>query len=337
MEQMTKLKTASLKRLQQLVVILSDGQFHSGEYLAEQLGVSRTAIWKLINKLQSWQIEIFAVRGKGYKIPDGLSLIDSEYLHKSVLGRAKLFSEIKVLPTVDSTSTYLTQWWKKQPGPGKICISEHQTAGRGRKGRKWVSPFGANLYFSIGLNLPMGLSALGGLSLAVGIGLTKMLNKLTSKKVSLKWPNDLLVDGAKLAGILVEASGDSTDNSFLNIGIGINWDMVGQGEEIDQPWTNLKSILQDKIERNKVLADILLEIDSLLDQYIEQGFDGFRKDWAEQSAFYGRPIVIHTRNGIVSGVETGVDKSGAITIKTSEGEKSFYSGEVSLRAGASVV
>jgi BirA family transcriptional regulator, biotin operon repressor / biotin---[acetyl-CoA-carboxylase] ligase len=328
------LKAASLKRLQQLVVILSDGQFHSGEYLAEQLGVSRTAIWKLINKLQSWQIAIFAVRGKGYKIPDGLTLIDSEYLRRAVGEKAKLLSEIKVLPTVDSTSSYMTQWWKEQPGVGKICISEHQTAGRGRKGRKWVSPFGANLYFSIGLSLPMGLSALGGLSLAVGIGLTKLLNQYTDRKVSLKWPNDILVDGRKLAGILVEASGDSTDNSFLNIGIGINWAMDDQEEQIDQPWANLKSVLAIEIDRNQLLTNILLEIDQLLDRYIEQGFQGFRRDWAEQSAFYGRPIVLHTRNGMVSGVETGVDRSGAIIIKTSEGDKSFYSGEVSLRAGS---
>jgi len=327
-------KTASLERLQQLVILLSDGRFHSGESLARQLGVSRTAIWKLINKLQSWQIEIFAVRGKGYKIPGGLALIDGEYLAGTVSQKTKLFSEIKVLPTVDSTSSYLTRWWKKQPGIGRICISEHQTAGRGRKGRKWISPFGANLYFSLGLNLPMGLSALGGLSLAVGIGITKLLNQHSTKKVTLKWPNDILVDGKKMAGILVEASGDSTDNSFLNIGIGINWNMTNDENDIDQPWINLKSILNSSIERNDVLSLILLEIDSLLDHYIKHGFDGFRNDWAEHSAFYGRPIIIHTRNGIVSGVETGVDRSGAITIRTNEGEKSFYSGEVSLRAGA---
>lgn len=327
------MKIATLERLQKLVLLLSDGKFHSGVSLAEELAVSRTAIWKLVSKLESWQIEVFAVKGKGYKIPGGLHLIDSQYLSDNMLSRAKLFSNIKVLPTVDSTSTYLTQWWKEEPGYGRICISEHQAAGRGRKGRKWVSPFGANLYFSLGLNLPMGLSALGGLSLAIGIGLTKLLNSHTNKKISLKWPNDILVDGEKLAGILVEASGDSTDNSFLNIGIGINWDMQSDGETIDQPWTNLKSIVDQQIGRNEILSLILLEIDKLLVQYIESGFDGFRDDWPQQSAFYQKPILIHTRSGLVSGVEIGVDKSGAIIIKTKEGEKSFYSGEVSLRAG----
>ena len=327
------MKTASLERLQNLVRLLADGQFHSGQCLANCLGVSRTAIWKLIAKLQSWQIEIFAVRGKGYKIPGGLVLIDSDYLTQQIRSKAKLFSQIEVLPTLDSTASYLTRSWQQFPGEGRICVSEHQTAGRGRKGRPWVSPFGANLYFSLGLNLPLGLSALGGLSLAVGIGLTKFLNQHCEDKISLKWPNDILVNHQKLAGILVEASGDSNDHSFLNIGIGINWDMrISDGSKIDQPWVNLRSLLRADIDRNEILALILLELDKTLTTYIEQGFESFRYDWAAQSAFYGQAVIIHTHNGQISGTEVGIDKSGALKLKTSEGEKVFFSGEVSLRA-----
>lgn len=329
------MKEASLKRLQQLVRLMSDGKFHSGEYLAGALGVSRTAVWKLIAKLQTWQIEIYAVRGKGYKIPDGLILIDRDYLIEQITSKAKLFSQIEVLPTLDSTASYLTRSWKKEPGVGRICVSEHQTAGRGRKGRSWVSPFGANLYFSLGLNLPMGLSALGGLSLAVGIGLTKFLNQHCEEKVSLKWPNDVLVKHQKLAGILVEASGDSNDHSFLNIGIGINWDMrISDGAEIDQPWVNLKSLLRTNIDRNQILALILLQLDETLTAYIEQGFESFRNDWASYSAFYGKPVIIHTHNGQISGKEVGIDKSGALKLDTADGEKVFFSGEVSLRAAS---
>ncbi len=327
------MKKTSLMRLQKLVRLLSDGEFHSGVFLAGVLGVSRTAVWKLIAKLQTWQIEIYAVRGKGYKIPGGLTLIDRDYLTEQITNKAKLFSQIEVLPTIDSTASYLTRSWQRQPGEGRICVSEHQTAGRGRKGRAWVSPFGANLYFSLGLGLPLGLSALGGLSLAVGIGLTKFLNQYCADKVSLKWPNDLLVKGQKLAGILVEASGDSNDHSFLNIGIGINWDMrVDDGGNIDQPWVNLKSLLTNAIDRNQILALILLELDSILSEYIEQGFESFRHDWASQSAFYGQPVTIHTHNGPISGIEVGIDKSGALKLKTGNGEKIFFSGEVSLRA-----
>ncbi len=326
------MKAASLSRLQKLVCILSDGQFHSGEYLAESLGVSRTAIWKLIAKLQTWQIEIYAVRGKGYRIPKGLTLIDAGYLTEQIVSQAKLFEQIEILPTVDSTASYLTRSWNDSPGVGRICVSEHQTQGRGRKGRKWISPFGANLYFSLGLKLPLGLSALGGLSLAVGIGLTKFLNQHCNQQVSLKWPNDILVKDKKMAGILVEASGDSNDSSFLNIGIGINWDMQAHAEEIDQPWINLKSILQTRLDRNQILAMILLQLDKILTRYIEQGFDSFRHDWPSQSAYYGKSVVIHTHIGQVTGVEVGIDKNGAIKLKNNDGEKSFFSGEVSLRA-----
>jgi len=327
------MKTASLERLQKLVRLLADGKFHSGQDLAENIGISRTAIWKLIAKLQTWQIEIFAVRGKGYKIPGGLNLIDKDYLSQQISDKAKLFSIVEVLPTVDSTADYLTRSWNNSPGLGRVCVSEHQTRGRGRKGRKWVSPFGANLYFSLGLSLPLGLSALGGLSLAVGIGLTQLLNKHCCEKVSLKWPNDLLVNHQKLAGILVEASGDSNDNSFLNIGIGINWDMlISHTEKIDQPWINLKPLLNKDIDRNEILKLILLQLDDVLNTYIESGFESFRKEWSSHSAYLGEPIVIHTHQGQVSGTEIGIDKTGAIKIKTIDGEKSFFSGEVSLRS-----
>lgn len=331
------MKAASLKRIQKIVRILSDGEFHSGEFLANSLGVSRTAIWKLINKLQEWQIDVTAIRGKGYQIPDGLTLLDKNFISREIKEKAVLFSKINVLPTVDSTSSFLTRAWQAEPGNGRICIAEHQTQGRGRKGRKWFSPFGSNLYFSLGLNLPIGLSALGGLSLAVGIGLTKLLNRHTNQKVSLKWPNDLLVNQRKLAGILVEASGDSNDSSFLNIGIGINWNMLDKDEQIGQPWANLQSILNceendKRLDRNEILSLILLELDQLLVEYIENGFESFRKEWSEHSAYYGKAITLQSRSGKVSGTESGIDKTGAIRIKTREGEKTFYSGEVSLRA-----
>ncbi len=331
------MKVTHLDRLQKLIVLLADGKFHSGESLAEKLDVSRTAIWKIISKLKSWQIEIYAVRGKGYKIPKGLNLIDVDSLRQQVLPKATLFSQIEVLPTVDSTADYLTRSWKSNPGEGRICVAEHQTEGRGRKGRRWVSPFGANLYFSLGLNLPLGLSALGGLSLAVGIGLTQFLNAYTKEKVKLKWPNDLLVNQKKLAGILVEASGDSNDQSFLNIGIGMNWDMQLKDEsqkmdQIDQPWINLKSLVDNKIERNQLLVLILIELNHVLQTYIQDGFESFRLEWSSQSAFFGQTIDIHTHNETISGIEIGIDKSGAIKLKTDKGEKTFFSGEVSLRA-----
>ncbi|MCW9018205.1 MAG: biotin--[acetyl-CoA-carboxylase] ligase, partial [Kangiellaceae bacterium] len=235
----------TLLRTEKLLTLLSDGKFHSGQSIAEELEVSRTAIWKLVQKIQDWQITVYSVRGRGYQIPGGLALIKKTPIEHALAANNKLFKELILLSSIDSTSTYLAQDWRRNPGNGRVCIAEHQSAGRGRKGRPWISPFGANLYFSIGVELPLGLSALGGLSLAVGICLCQTLNQLTNEPVKIKWPNDLLMDDKKLAGILVEASGDTTDSSFLNIGVGINWDMQSeQGKSIDQPWANLKCNLK---------------------------------------------------------------------------------------------
>jgi len=325
------MKSVSLERLQRLVTILSDGRFHSGVKLAQILGVSRTAVWKLTNKLKLWGIELFSVRGKGYKIPNGLTLINGQYLEQQITANAKLFSSVEVLSTVDSTSSYLARSWAQGNGEGRIVIAEHQTGGRGRNGKTWVSPFGTNLYFSLGNRLPMGLSALGGLSLAIGIGLAKFFNQHTDRKVKLKWPNDLLVDQRKLAGILVEASGDSNDNSFLNIGIGLNWKMPSNAQGIEQPWINLSEILIKELDRNKLLAQVLLALDDILYDYIENGFESFRSHWAEYSAYYGEPVVLTSSTGTVSGIEAGIDKMGALRLKMDCEEKTFYSGEVSLR------
>jgi len=341
------MKIVSLERLQKLVTILSDGKFHSGEKLAGILGVSRTAIWKLTNKLENWGVELFSVRGKGYKIPNGLSLIDSQYVEEEIRRRSELFTTVKVLSTVDSTSSYVTRNKPKGIGEGgQIVISEHQTEGRGRNGKTWASPFGTNLYFSIGINLPMGLNALGGLSLAIGIGLTRLLNQHTNQEIKLKWPNDLLVGGRKMAGILLEASGNGDGNengnrnvsgsnlehSYVNIGVGVNWKMPAKTIEIQQPWANLSEILNKEIGRSRLLVNMLIALDEVLSTYVDQGFEPFRSHWIENSAYFGRQVTLSSRNGSISGIEAGVDCNGALKLKTNVGEKVFYSGEVSLRA-----
>lgn len=319
-------------RIEALIRRLSDGKFHSGEAIAQELSISRTAVWKLIQKIEQWQVEIYSIRGRGYQIPGGLELINEELLQYQLSQHNRLFKQVKVLTSIDSTADFLTREWQRTPGEGRVCIAEHQTAGRGRKGRVWVSPFAANLYFSIGVQLPLGLSALGGLSLAVGICLCRVINQFSGDKVKLKWPNDLLVDNKKLAGVLVEASGDTNDKSFLNIGVGINWDMKPkQGDAIDQPWANLKALLPEKVTRNDILAKLLIELDQALSQYIKTGFSSFAKDWSGLSAFYQQQVTIESGVGKIDGIEVGVEPNGALKLDTGSGVHIFHSGEVSVR------
>ncbi|MDQ7048522.1 MAG: bifunctional biotin--[acetyl-CoA-carboxylase] ligase/biotin operon repressor BirA [Enterobacterales bacterium] len=320
----------SQRRIQSLIKLLADGQFHSGQSLAETLHISRTAVWKMIEKLKQWQIVIFSVRGKGYKIDKGLMLLDQAKIDQALTGKTQFFSRLVCLPSIDSTSSYIAREWQKSPGQPLVCVAEHQTKGRGRKGRKWISPFASNLYFSLGFNLPFGLHALGGLSLAIGICMARVLNQMTLPSVKLKWPNDLLIEGKKLAGILVEASGDKIDNSFINIGIGLNWRMASE-QAIDQEWCNLTDYLTGKVDRNELLIQILLELDQCLQIYCRDGFDSFSKQWRDYSAFIDQPICIETRQGKVLGKELGINSNGAIRVMTDSGESIFYSGEVSLR------
>ena len=320
-----------MEKIEFLLRILSDGSFHSGERLAEQLNVTRSAIWKLVRKLKSWQIEIYSVTGKGYKIPGGLDLLDKSCLQKK-LSHNHLFKQVDVFTSIDSTSDYLSRQWKSLPGVGRVCIAEHQSAGKGRKGRVWVSPFAANLYFSIGVSLPLGLSALGGLSLAIGISLAKTLNQWTNRKIKVKWPNDLMVDDRKLAGILVEACGESNDHSFLNIGVGINWNMQPEhASELEQPWINLKELSEIKLSRNQILAEVLIQLDKTLTGYLSHGFTEFLKDWNQLSAMIDRSVTVHLANSQVNGIEAGIELSGALRLETESGIQIFHSGEVSLR------
>jgi len=319
-------------RVDSLLRILADGKFHSGETIAEKLQVSRAAIWKLIKKLKEWQITIYSVRGRGYQIPGGLALLDSDAISTSLSKNGSEFNKVFVLTSIDSTANFVAEQWKKAPGESMVCIAEHQTQGRGRKGRPWVSPFAANLYFSIGIQMPLGLSALGGISLAVGISLANTLNRYTRQSIKIKWPNDLLVDNQKLAGILVEASGDSNDNSFLNIGIGINWDMqTAQGELIDQPWTNLKKLVTSELKRSQILSDVLIDLEKTFSEYQQNGLQILGKQWNVLSALYRQPVTLLRANDRINGIEAGIDPSGALRLATDNGEKIIHSGEVSLR------
>ncbi|TQV73871.1 biotin--[acetyl-CoA-carboxylase] ligase [Aliikangiella marina] len=319
-------------RVDILLRTLADGEFHSGEEIANALGVSRATIWKLMKKLESWQIPLYSVTGKGYKIPGGLELLESSWLREVLTKAGSQFSNIHVLTSVDSTANFIAQHWRENPNKTVVCIAEHQTQGRGRKGRAWISPFAANLYFSIGIQVPLGLSALGGISLAVGISLANTLNRYSNQPIKIKWPNDLLVDNRKLAGILVEASGDSNDKSFLNIGIGLNWNMqTEQGKAIDQPWINLADLVDDSCSRSQILADILLELEQAFDAYQSDGLKIVARQWASLSALYRQPVRIVRTNDQLDGIEIGIESSGALKVATDSGEQIVHSGEVSLR------
>src|SRR5476651_1555534 len=245
-----------------LVAILADGEFHSGEQLGGELGMSRAAINKHIQTIRDWGLDIFTVPGKGYSLPSPIQLLDEgKILAALPEGR------VNVLPVIDSTNQYLLERIT-QLTSGDACVAEYQQAGRGRRGRKWFSPFGANLYFSMYWKLDQGPSAAMGLSLVIGIVMAEVLQKLGAEDVRVKWPNDLYLKDRKLAGILVELTGKTGDAAHLVIGAGINLKMrEPASDSIDQGWINLQEAGVN-IDRNQLTATLLQEQDGLIKSFI---------------------------------------------------------------------
>jgi BirA family biotin operon repressor/biotin-[acetyl-CoA-carboxylase] ligase len=206
-----------------LLSLLEDRQVHSGESLAQTLGISRTAVWKQIRRAQAEGVEIKTIRGQGYQLVSALDLLASDRIQKALPQHLHNVVVLSVLDSVDSTNAEVARRLAGGLEGVPVVVSDSQTAGRGRRGREWVSPRGENLYLSLGLSVQGGFSALDGMSLVLGVAVSRALSALGAGDVGLKWPNDLFSGDRKLGGILVEIQGELQDGEVQVIaGIGIN-------------------------------------------------------------------------------------------------------------------
>ena len=304
---------------------LSTGDFISGEELGEQLGVSRAAISKHIKGIQDWGIDIFRVQGKGYQLSQPLQLLDESIL------KASLNAPVELIPIIDSTNQYLLDRVNELES-GSVCIAEYQAKGRGRRGREWVSPFGSNLYMSMFWRLDAGMAAAMGLSLVVGVAIVEALEKLGLNGVKLKWPNDLYYQDRKLAGILVEMSGQAGGAANLVIGMGMNVMMSDQTEGITQPWASLTEVAdKEHIDRNQLAITMINTLHSALSDYEIYGMSGFVERWNRLDNFLGRPIKLIMGPREITGIAKGINEQGAVLLETENGIESFIGGEISLR------
>jgi BirA family biotin operon repressor/biotin-[acetyl-CoA-carboxylase] ligase len=314
---------------QHILSILKDGRFHSGEAIAKQLALSRTAVWKHIEKLKSLGANIYSVRGKGYRIPGGLDLLDETFLREnlgSLLGSADHF---QLFTNIASTNQYLLSL-ESSPLP-RVCMAEYQSTGRGRLGRPWHSPFARNIYLSMRHALPLSIDALSGLSLAVGCCVAECLRELGASGVYLKWPNDLKIEQKKLGGILVEVAGQTTIGAELVIGVGINWDMP-LSDDVGQPWTNLKPLVKHGLNRNQLAVALVRHMLDGLKLFSEQGFTAFAERWSHLDGLLGKSVRLISGTREICGTYLGVDHAGALRIQTDAGVEICYGGELSLRA-----
>lgn len=308
-----------------VIAILSDGEFHSGEQLGAELGMSRAAINKHIQTVRDWGLDIFTVPGKGYKLPASIALLDRDKILAALPE-----GNVDVLPVIDSTNQYL-QDRISQLRSGDACVAEYQQAGRGRRGRRWFSPFGSNLYLSMYWKLDQGPAAAMGLSLVIGIVMAEVMQRLGAEDVRVKWPNDLYLKDRKLAGILVELTGKTGDAAHLVIGAGINLRMREPAADvINQGWINLQEAGID-IDRNELTVTLLKELREALRKFEQEGLASFIPRWRNLDNFIDRPVKLLIGDKEIHGIERGIDQQGALLLELDGEIKTFIGGEISLR------
>lgn len=299
-----------------LLAELSAEHFTSGVALAKQFDVSRSAISDALKDASDAGIEIFSLTRRGYRLAEPIDLLDIDAIRRTMGDKSRRL-DVDILPTVGSTNTELLARAAAGAGSGTCIATEIQTAGRGRRGRVWQSQFAASLTFSLLWRFEKGAAALGGLSLAVGLSLVRALRGAGVHDAMLKWPNDVVVNGEKLAGILIETQGDMLGPTAAVIGVGLNVRLsAALKQSIDQPATDVASQRDVRVSRNQLLAAMLLELVLVLDEFSEHGFKFFRDDWLKLHALQAQIVTLHrSRLTDCEAMVKGVAEDGALVVE----------------------
>ncbi|WP_339806880.1 biotin--[acetyl-CoA-carboxylase] ligase [uncultured Marinobacter sp.] len=315
-----------------LLRLLADGQIHSGENLASALGVSRTAVWKQIERLQGDGVAIRRIRGKGYGLEKPLDLLDEAVLLGAISPGEKDAVALKLHDEIDSTNSDVIKRWQAGEKGVLVSVADSQSGGRGRQGRVWQSPRGENIYVSFGFSVARGFTGLEGLSLVTGIAVCRALEGLGLSGLTMKWPNDLQVNGEKLGGILIELQGELEGAARVVIGIGLNVHMT-QTPAVDQPWTSLAKAFPDQQHvRSRIVGTMTEHLILIIRQFEVSGFEPFRTEWEKYDALRGK--LIHAVNGAFEGVADGIETDGSYRVRTETGIERVHAGEISLRVSS---
>lgn len=328
-------------RRQRLLSMLADGAFHSGEVLAKRLRISRGGIWKLVGSLRSLGIEVQSVPRQGYRLARAVDLFDKPTLLQAFAPAVRtLLDRVDILLTVDSTNRYVADNAVVAAGRGQVCIAELQNAGRGRRGRSWVAPFGAGICLSVGWQFLESPPTFSALSLAVGVAAIRALHRFGADEAGLKWPNDLAWRNRKLGGILIEMRGESAGPSHVVIGIGLNMHMpaavrLALAEQQAALIADVHDMLRERTPSRNALAGALVEeVVAMLQTFTEKGFAPFLEEWTRLDTLANAPVKVISGAGTILGMARGVEVDGALLVDVDGQVRRFVSGEVSLRAAA---
>ncbi|HEB56670.1 MAG TPA: bifunctional biotin--[acetyl-CoA-carboxylase] ligase/biotin operon repressor BirA [Gammaproteobacteria bacterium] len=321
----------------ELLKLLQDGRFHSGEILAQQLGVTRGAVWKAIKKMaQDFELDIQSVRGRGYRLAMAVEFLDVDKIQAYLKSATdSQISSLEVHTSLSSTNHHVYERARQGVESGYVVIAEYQQAGRGRRGRSWVSPFAQNIYLSLLWRFDFGLARLSGLSLMVAVAVARALYRIAGVEPELKWPNDIQHHGRKLSGNLLEVQGESGGPCAVIIGIGVNTNMPTAVEDINQPWTDLSRASGRQVSRNLLSAAILDELVISLMTFAESGLKTFMADWQRWDVIRGKSVRLIFTDHEIEGQAEGVDEQGALLLRNRNGLHRYHMGEVSLRCAES--
>ena len=305
----------------------------SGAELAREFGITRGAVWKRVEALRAAGVNVQARPGAGYALSAPLALLDADAIAAGLSPPAHAeLAGLELLFETDSTNAVAL----REPAPAagtRVWLAERQTAGRGRRGRRWASPLAAHVYLSLSRRFDGGLVALQGLSLAVGVAAADALHALGFGQVRLKWPNDLVADGRKLGGILVETGGEAGGPVRVVVGLGLNVAMPASAARgIDQPWCDLASLAAGTPSRQAVCVALLDALLPMLARFEREGLAAFLDGRARHDALAGQRVQLHLGDRVAEGVALGIAADGALRLREADGERRHHAGEASLRA-----
>ena len=317
--------------------LLADGRFHSGEAIAQHFNVSRTTVWSALQEAAALGVEVFSVRGRGYKLPEAITLLDRDAVLKAI-GEERAWFNLELHDQLESTNSYLMKQASSGAAHATCVAASLQTRGKGRRGRAWQARLGSSLTFSLLWRFQTGASALSGLSLAVGIGLIRALHAMGVGAAKLKWPNDVLVNQEKLAGILIELQGDTEGPSAAVIGIGINLRLPENlKQHIDQAAIDLETVTSQSvnpspINPSELLGLLLKKLAAVLSEFENNGFESLREEWMQHHAYQGQIVRLSLPDGReMQGVVNSIAPDGVLLVETNTGMQRFSAGEISLR------
>lgn len=321
-----------------LLELLADGRLHAGPALASRLGVSRTAVWKLVAELRRLGVAIESVERRGYRLPAACELLDAKRIHRAAAnGHGGLPGELEVLFSVDSTNEYLHTAPAPRPGEPRIVFAEIQTAGRGRRGRGWLAPFGSGLTFSIAWTFPEMPADLSALSLAVGVQVADAMRAAGAAETMLKWPNDIVWRHHKLGGLLIQLKLEAGGAASVVVGLGLNIALPDEARRQlmaagAAPMTDLTEALGGgAVGRNALAGQLAQAICAGLDRFGREGFAPFAARWHELDSLAGAQVRVAHASGHAEGKALGADRDGALRVDVGGRVERFLAGDVTLR------